>query len=179
VGVFLPFDEKINPAEHRDRGRIESALNRPFHGALDEEFYPLLSQKAAALFHSMVCNHCFINGNKRTAVLALDMFLMVNQHILAMPPDQVYEMAKQTAQGNQNKIPNDALIARLTEQIGANMVDVSLFAQPEMQERLGAQYEKVNQHIVRCVAFGVKAIESFMGKPWGEVAKDYPDKDVV
>lgn len=165
VGVFLPFDEKINPAEHRDLGRIESALGRPFHTGWGEEFYPLLTQKAAALFHSLVCNHCFINGNKRTAVIALDMFLMVNKHILAMLPDEVYEMAKATAQANKEGVPPDTLMERLSAQIAAATVDVDLlFKDEDVRERLGDQYEKTIMHIERVLEFGIKAVESFTGQ---------------
>lgn len=170
VGVFLPFDEKVNPAEHRDRGRIESALNRPFHGIGDHEFYPSLAEKAAALFHSMVCNHCFINGNKRTAVLTLDMFLMANTHILAMPSDEVYEMAKNTAQANQNNVSNEELIAQLTQKIGDNMVDVRLLSTPEMKQRLGDQHAKLLSHVIRSMDFGVKAVRSFTGLTLEEAA---------
>ena len=102
VGAFLPFDEKINPSEYRNNGFIDSAAARPFQTAFGAEVYPSLQQKAAALFHSLVCNHCFINGNKRTAVIALDMFLAINMHLLVMASDEVYEMAKDTAKANQD-----------------------------------------------------------------------------
>jgi len=165
IGVFLPFDEKVNPSEHRDIGRIESALGRPFHTGMGEEFYPLLSQKGAALFHSLVCNHCFINGNKRTAVLALDMFLMLNKHILTMPSDAVYEMAKDTAQANEAGIASDVLMVDLAERIGANIVDVELFMKDEkIKERLGERYDKILTQINRRITFGVKALESFTGE---------------
>ena len=63
VGVFLPFDERVNPTERRDRAAIQSALGRPFQTVGGEDAYPTVSHKAAALFHSLICNHCFINGS--------------------------------------------------------------------------------------------------------------------
>ncbi len=46
-----------------------SALSRPFVGLAKNgtEFYPSLINKAAALIHSLIKNHPFIDGNKRTA----------------------------------------------------------------------------------------------------------------
>jgi len=41
-----------------------------------------LPEKAAALFHSLIANHPFENGNKRTAVIALELFLSANSVLL-------------------------------------------------------------------------------------------------
>src|ERR1700722_17715398 len=54
----------------RDIGLIESAIGRPFSG-----YYRSIAEKAAALVHSLALNHGFIDGNKRTAVLVLALFL--------------------------------------------------------------------------------------------------------
>ena len=54
----------------RDIGLIESAIGRPYVG-----YYPGLHQKAAALLESLVNNHGFIDGNKRTALLVVVSFL--------------------------------------------------------------------------------------------------------
>ena len=43
---------------------IESAIARPYCG-----YFDTLAEKAAALLESMVGNHGFADGNKRTAVL--------------------------------------------------------------------------------------------------------------
>ena len=56
----------------RDRGALESALARPFHGFGEDDAYPTPFGKAAALLHSLAKNHPFVDGNKRIAfVLAL------------------------------------------------------------------------------------------------------------
>lgn len=54
----------------RDLGAIESALARPYCG-----YYRPIERKAAALVHSLVLNHGFVDGNKRTAVYMLGIFL--------------------------------------------------------------------------------------------------------
>jgi death-on-curing protein len=161
VGIFLPFNERVNPAERRDKAAIESALGRPFQTICGEEAWPTLSQKAAALFHSLICNHCFINGNKRTAVIALDMFVISQYHILAMSSDEVYAMAKDTAQANQDGKPLDSYMAELAAKIEASLVDISILDDPDIKQRLGGDYARVIRHAKRALTFAVTSIESF------------------
>jgi death on curing protein len=54
----------------RDLGAIESAIARPYCG-----YYRSIDKKAAALLQSLACNHGFIDGNKRTALVALNLML--------------------------------------------------------------------------------------------------------
>jgi death-on-curing protein len=51
----------------RDRGTLESALGRPFQTFDGEDLYPNPVDKAAAIFESIISNHPFVDGNKRTA----------------------------------------------------------------------------------------------------------------
>ena len=57
----------------RDLGLLESALLRPKSG-----YYETLSLQAAALFHSLLLNHCFLDGNKRIAFALTATFLRLN-----------------------------------------------------------------------------------------------------
>lgn len=57
----------------RDRGLLESALYRPGSG-----YYDSLEQMAAALFESLLINHPFVDGYKRVAFFATDVFLRLN-----------------------------------------------------------------------------------------------------
>jgi len=57
----------------RDLGLLESALFRPQTG-----YYQDLAEMAAALFESLIMNHPFIDGNKRVAFFATDIFLRLN-----------------------------------------------------------------------------------------------------
>ncbi|WP_328590515.1 type II toxin-antitoxin system death-on-curing family toxin [Mesobaculum littorinae] len=61
---------------------IESALARPYSG-----YHPELSRKAAALLHSMVNNHGFIDGNKRTAWLLVEILIHRSGYVLDIPDD--------------------------------------------------------------------------------------------
>lgn len=69
----------------RDPGALESALFRPQSG-----YYEDLTQEAAALFESMAMNHPFLDGNKRIAFAAVDVFLRVNGWRLKAKPMAVH-----------------------------------------------------------------------------------------
>jgi len=57
----------------RDPGALESALFRPQSGYYDD-----IIQEAAALMESLAINHPFVDGNKRVAFAAVDVFLRIN-----------------------------------------------------------------------------------------------------
>ena len=82
--AFLSVDEAVaiherlievfgGPGGIRDLGLLESALYRPQTG-----YYADLSEMAAALFESLLMNHPFVDGNKRAAFFATDVFLRMN-----------------------------------------------------------------------------------------------------
>lgn len=60
----------------RDIGLLESAIARPFHTFGGEDLYPTAFGKAAAFGESLIINHPFIDGNKRTGFLAIVTFLL-------------------------------------------------------------------------------------------------------
>lgn len=57
----------------RDQGLVEAALLRPQTG-----YYADLIEEAAALWESLAMNHGFIDGNKRIAFAAMEIFLDLN-----------------------------------------------------------------------------------------------------
>jgi death-on-curing protein len=61
-----------------DFGALESAVLRPQTTVGGADAYPDVHSKAAALMHSVVRNHPFIDGNKRTATLAAIIFYGYN-----------------------------------------------------------------------------------------------------
>lgn len=62
----------------RDLGLLIAAAERPRTSFGNKELYPGAFLKAAALFESIARNHAFVDGNKRTAVLAVARFLFLN-----------------------------------------------------------------------------------------------------
>ena len=77
--VLELHQEMINTigGSHRvkDTGSLESALGQPMMTFGGEDFYPTLAEKAAALAFSLIQNHPFYDGNKRTGHAATVLFL--------------------------------------------------------------------------------------------------------
>jgi len=73
------------PPGVRDLGLLESALYRPQTG-----YYADLAEMAAALFESLLMNHPFVDGNKRVAFFATDVFLRLNGWKLEVDADAAH-----------------------------------------------------------------------------------------
>lgn len=71
----------------KEQGLLESAVYRPQQSAFGEDAYVSLWDKAGAFFESLVQNHCFFNGNKRTAFTSLDIFLKKNGYYIIPDTD--------------------------------------------------------------------------------------------
>lgn len=61
---------------------LHSAVERPKATFGGHDLYPTIWEKAAALIHSLVKNHPFDDGNKRTAYFSTKRFLYINGYIL-------------------------------------------------------------------------------------------------
>ncbi len=71
----------------RDMGLLQSALNAPFQTFGGKEVYPSLLSKAAAMCRSVISNHPFVDGNKRTGIHVMLIFLELN----GVQPDYTQE----------------------------------------------------------------------------------------
>ena len=69
----------------RDPGALEAALYRPQTG-----YYKDTIEQAAALMESLAINHPFVDGNKRIAFAAMDVFLRINGYKLNRQSAQIY-----------------------------------------------------------------------------------------
>ena len=69
----------------RDPGALEAALFRPQTG-----YYEDIVAEAAALMESLAINHPFLDGNKRIAFAAADVFLRINGWRLQRSPMQIH-----------------------------------------------------------------------------------------
>jgi len=83
----------------RDHGLLASAVARPRATAFGEDAYPTLYLKAAALLHSLACNHPLVDGNERLAWLATFVFLDVNGIRLSTSQDDVVDLVLAVADG--------------------------------------------------------------------------------
>ena len=80
----------------RDQGLLEAALYRPQTG-----YYTDLIEEAAALWESLAQNHCFVDGNKRTAFAARYTFLAINGLYLKADAAKTYVFIASLYKANQ------------------------------------------------------------------------------
>jgi death on curing protein len=71
-----------------DRAKVESAVAQPRMTFGGSSLYPTLAKKAAALGFSLINNHPFLDGNKRTGIIAVLAFLSRNGYKLHAPVDE-------------------------------------------------------------------------------------------
>ena len=83
----------------RDKGLLESSLNRPFQTFDGNELYPTPIEKAAAIFESIITNHPFIDGNKRTAYVLMRLMLKNNNLDIDLGQNDKYDFVIKAASG--------------------------------------------------------------------------------
>ena len=89
----------------RDAAMLHSAVARPFAAFANADLYPDNFEKAAALFHSLIKNHPFIDGTKRTAFASTLYFLERYGHPCprVLPMEQVIRSCLDLAEENARK----------------------------------------------------------------------------
>lgn len=97
--VMALNEAEAGPDLLADFGLLESAVLRPQTSILGSDAYPDIHSKAAALLHSLARNHAFIDGNKRTAALATDVFYALNGYVLEAEPSEFVGLVLDAAQG--------------------------------------------------------------------------------
>ncbi len=83
----------------RDNGGIESAIAQPKMTYGGEELYPSVVEKAAAICFSLIKNHPFVDGNKRTAHAAMELFLVLNGWAISATVDEQESVMLEVASG--------------------------------------------------------------------------------
>lgn len=99
----------------KEEGLLSSAVNRPKQSAFGQEAYPSIEEKAAALFESLLKNHCFHNGNKRTAFASLYMFLRQNGYLLIVHQKKAADFCVQIVDPNQPEVSFSEIVAWICE----------------------------------------------------------------
>lgn len=77
----------------RDIGLIESAVARPRATFDGKDLYKTIFDKSAALLQSLLKNHAFVDGNKRTAIVSAGIFLKLNGYKLINTHDEEVKFA--------------------------------------------------------------------------------------
>lgn len=95
---FEGAEDPISPPGIKDRGMLESAVARPFASAGGNDAFPHIFDKAAALFHGIISNHSFYNGNKRSALLSTLYLLGDSGYVVdRCDDDEMFEFTRQVA----------------------------------------------------------------------------------
>ncbi|MER5318975.1 type II toxin-antitoxin system death-on-curing family toxin [Streptosporangium canum] len=93
------------PIQVRDLGLLEAALFRPRTSVFGRDAYPDLITKAAALFHSIISSHPFVDGNKRAAWLTMYVFCAKNGvTIEPADEDEAYDFVIAVASGKLTEV---------------------------------------------------------------------------
>ena len=87
----------------RDLGALETAVAQPRMSFAGEDLYPTLVDKAAALGHSIIQNHPFVDGNKRTGHAAMELFLYVNGYEIDCSIDEQEAFVLSIASGKASR----------------------------------------------------------------------------
>jgi death on curing protein len=94
----------------RDIGLLESAIAQPLMMFSGEDLYPSMIEKAIAIGFSIIMNHPFVDGNKRTGHAAMEVFLILNGMEISASVDEQEQIILAVASG---KIESDAFVAWL------------------------------------------------------------------
>jgi death-on-curing protein len=101
---YLSLDDALHIAKRlgfhvRDAGLLASALARPATTLFGDDAYPSLPMKTAALLESMVRNHPFVDGNKRSGWTFAITFLWLNGYRHTMDVQTAFDLVIGVAEG--------------------------------------------------------------------------------
>jgi death-on-curing protein len=83
--------EKFGGADGvRDADGLQSALARPFQTFDAIDLYSTIFEKAAAIGESIIINHPFVDGNKRTGYLLMEALLRIEGYVINSSDDDLY-----------------------------------------------------------------------------------------
>jgi death on curing protein len=75
----------------RDKGRLDAAVGSMLQEVFGEALYPTIFEKAAVLLRGIIADHPFVDGNKRTGMMAALVFLNLNNYNTSALTDQELE----------------------------------------------------------------------------------------
>jgi death-on-curing protein len=87
----------------RDFGALQSAVAQPRMTFAGSYLYPTIEEKAAALGFSLICNHPFVDGNKRVGHAAMETFLVLNGCKIETSEDEAEQMILRIAAGTASR----------------------------------------------------------------------------
>ena len=102
----------------RDVAYLDSALSRPFQTFGNKELHPTPIEKAAALIESILINHPFIDGNKRTGYILMRLYLIKNGFDIKATKEEKYNFVIKIASG---ELKFEEIVAWLKKYVEKNI----------------------------------------------------------
>ena len=104
----------------RNENLLASAVNTPFQTFMGNDLYPSLYDKAAQLCYGIANNHPFTDGNKRTALHSMYVYLIINGFDIMATQQDVENMIIDVASGNMTNVELAQWLQKNTVEIDAN-----------------------------------------------------------
>ena len=82
----------------RDRERVEAIIARPQQEVFGKRLCPTLWDQAASYGHDIIRNHPFVDGNKRTGMTVMMLYLELNGLKTAVPKGEIERIAVRIAE---------------------------------------------------------------------------------
>ena len=104
----------------RDENLLASAVNTPFQTFMGNDLYPSIYDKAAQLCYGIANNHPFTDGNKRTALHSMYVYLIINGFDITALQQEVENMIIDIASGNMTNVELAQWLRENTVEIDAD-----------------------------------------------------------
>lgn len=104
----------------RDENLLASAVNTPFQTFMGNDLYPFIYDKAAQLCYGLANNHPFTDGNKRTALHSMYVYLIINGFDITATQQDVENMIINVAAGNMTNVELAHWLQENTVEINTN-----------------------------------------------------------
>ncbi len=118
---FAEAEDPISPPGVRSVQLLESAVSRPGTSLGGQYKYSTIQSAGAALLHSLVQNHAFHNGNKRTALVALLVFLDRNNFVLESSEDELFKWMLRVA--SHQLLPSNVVFDQIADRETSEIAD--------------------------------------------------------
>lgn len=95
---FIDSEDPISPPGVKDLGLLQSAVIRKDMTACSKDIFEGVFNKSAALFHGIISNHSFYNGNKRAALMSTLVYLGENGYwVTKCEDEEMFEFTRKIA----------------------------------------------------------------------------------
>jgi len=134
VAIDKEFCEYDGHSKYSDEMR---GINEPMKSFGGEDLYPNILTKAACYIRSLAMNHPFYDGNKRTALLSMIIFLELNGYKVTCNNDILYNITKDIVEDKSN-------ILEIVERIKPHIRISKINKMKELFRKAGLLYKKEN-----------------------------------